>query len=321
MNKNSIYISGSIGLTILYNKELDKKVYLFYDDHSNNQYCQQNDIYLTNLFDYFLSTKKNIVFLLEEPFVYMNQNIKNTLNNQKYTLLWDDSIHIIKAKKFYTNVIEKCSNILICKCFPTDIRLCLIDLSIETMINNINDESYFNDFNINVLYYFRNYLFLFDIIKNINLDFDKNIIFIKKLFNIFKNTNYYIQLKNRINNFYIKFIKPNKRMLIKNFLKKYKTEFYIYQKGYPFKNINEENMLDQYDKMINAIMDFYIIVLTNYLQQNIIVINCGYYHCNNIEYILKEYYNYNIIYQIGVTDNIEYIDSNNNCLLIDKKYL
>jgi hypothetical protein len=89
-------------------------------------------------------------------------------------------------------------------------------------------------------------------------------------------------------------------MLIKNFLQKYKTEFYIYQKGYPFKNSNEDNMLDQYDKIINAIMDFYIITLANYLQQNTIIINCGYYHCNNIEYILTQYYNYDIIYKIGV---------------------
>ena len=42
-NNNKTIISGSMGLVILKNEKLNKTVYLFYDDHSNNSYCSINN--------------------------------------------------------------------------------------------------------------------------------------------------------------------------------------------------------------------------------------------------------------------------------------
>ena len=98
---NKISISGTIGLTILRNSSLNKLVYLFFDDHSSKEYCNNssnkgNKIYVNEIYKFFENKYQNPIFLLEEPFI---------LENEKLLGLWNDSIHLEKLKDFYSNSI------------------------------------------------------------------------------------------------------------------------------------------------------------------------------------------------------------------------
>ena len=68
-------------------------------------------------------------------------------------------------------------------------------------------------------------------------------------------------------------------------------------------------------------MECYTFILITGLGNKNISLYSGYYHSNNLTYILHNYYNYEKVYQIGNTENIEDEDNKNinNCLLINKK--
>ncbi len=327
MNENTlgsdtdiIKISGSIGLSILYNEKTGKKVYIFYDDHSNKSYCQENNFFINNLFEYFYLKKSSVMFLLEEPFVNSTDNLVE---------LWNDSQHVIKFRKFYYKLSDKCKNGYTCKAFPTDIRLSLIDVSIDQIYENLSNPEYFKDYDIDIDYYFRNIFYLFDIDNyysnnpnNTELP-DSVVIFIKKIFSIFKNTQHYINLKNKIHNFYTNFVLGKNKIKIYDFAKSNFTHQFKYAKGYPFFDTDTYIMTDQLDKIFSGIMELYIIILTEFLECSLIVINAGYFHCNNIEYLLTQKYGYKLLYSSGITNDILNMNPDNveNCLKINKKYL
>ena len=98
-NPTLIKISGTIGLTILFNKSLNKRIYLFFDDHSNKSYCS-NNLFLTDIYELLENKYSNLILLLEEPLIS---------ENTKLLSLCTDSTHIIKFRKFYTKSIKKCS--------------------------------------------------------------------------------------------------------------------------------------------------------------------------------------------------------------------
>lgn len=320
MNEN-IKISGSIGLSILYNEKTNKKVYIFYDDHSNKKYCQDNNFFINNLFEYFYIKKSNVVFLLEEPFVNSTDNLIE---------LWNDSKHLIKFRKFYYKLKNKCKNGYTCKAYPTDIRLSLIDVSIDQIYENLNNPEYFKDYDVNIEYYFRNIFYLFDIDNYYNSNNFNNIespdgivIFIKKIFSIFKDTNHYANLKNKVNNFYTNYILGKINTKIYDFAKVNFSHKFTYVEGYPFIDNDNYFMTDELDKIFSGIMEFYIIILTEFLECSLIVINAGYFHCNNIEFLLINQYDYKLLYSTGITNNILKMNPDNitNCLKIKKKYL
>ena len=48
-----VKISGAIGIKILYNSKINKKIFIFYDDHSNTKYCKFDNFKLkTNLYNF-----------------------------------------------------------------------------------------------------------------------------------------------------------------------------------------------------------------------------------------------------------------------------
>ena len=323
-------ISGAIGFTVLINKKLNKKIYLLYDDHSNNRYCSSsNQNMLTEIYKKLEKKYDNILFLLEEPLIYEGTKLK---------LLWNNSSHIIDFRKFYSESIKKCDLTKICSSFPIDIRICLIDVSIEELISNINDKKYFtSDLNYYTPNYFRNILYLFDIISEkdftelllLNIDLkdiieyqpDSNILFIKKVFNFFKDSEHYKKLANTIKIFFINYILPNKKTFLYDFIKSNIIDDYTLDCGFPFILSKYSGMLDFFDHIINGIMEFYTVILANYLENSFIIINAGFYHGINIKYILSKYYDYLIEYDVGIT-NIEQIDSDYiNCIEVDNKYL
>ena len=253
-NTDIIKISGSIGMVKL--QKNDKSIYMFYDDHSNISYCKNTDsIFLYEMIDKIVKSTRDYIILLEEPFVNNYSNIK---------FLWNETPHIIKFRKYYKKIIKKCSDTKICKIFPVDIRLIICDVSIDELISNIDSPNYFDNYKINVFEYFKHLLYLFDYIDwddKLFENSDQNIFFLKSVFKKNTQDEYYIKLKYQFDKLYNKFIEPNKYIDIKSFIFKYKLEQYDFFIGYPFENNNENIFLNQYDKLINGIMELYIYII------------------------------------------------------------
>ena len=318
-----IKISGSIGMVQLKNNDYNKNIYIFYDDHSNKKYCSSNDsTFLFDLFENVIKNNSDHIILLEEPFVN---------NYSKIKFLWNDTPHIVKFRKFYKKIIKKCSDTKKCYVFPVDIRLIICDVSIDELIVNCDNNYYWNDYDISTFEYFKYILYLFDYIDKFdnllnNINDDNIIFFIKKVFDIFNSTEYYNKLKEQFNILYKNYIEPNKTNKIHDFICKYKNGNYIFFIGYPYENSKNKNFtdydfVDQYDKFINGIMEFYTFILATGFSSKNILIYAGYYHSSNLSYILQKYCNYTQIYTVGNTTNIENIPEKNilNCLHIDKK--
>lgn len=313
VNDNILKISGSIGMVKLIKN--DKNIFIFYDDHSNTSYCKESEsIFLYEMFDKIINSKKDYVILLEEPFINNYSNIK---------FLWNETPHIMKFRNFYKKIISNCKEKKKCKIFPVDLRLLICDISIDDLISNLNSDEYFLDYKVLTWEYFKQLLYLFDYMDYDEIFFsnsDSNIKFVKKVFDKFKDDKYYIKLKIEFDKFFNKFIKPNEMTPIRDFLKKNRESIHGLFTGFPFENNHEEIFLDQYDKLINGIMELYAYILLTNMNNKNIIIYCGYYHSNNLAYILKKYYNYKEIINIGNTIDIEkkedkYID---NCLIINK---
>ena len=166
-----------------------------------------------------------------------------------------------------------------------DIRLIICDISMDELLLNIEDTKYFEKFNISIIQYFKYILYLFEYIEydeKIFTGCDKNILFIKKVFNTHLDSEYYKKLKEQFDIFYLKFIEPNKTIKIYDFINMFKDGVYSFYSGYPFENSNDNNFLDQYDKLINGIMEFYIFILITSLKAKNISLHSGYYHSNNL---------------------------------------
>lgn len=313
-NNNEIKISGSIGMVKLVGEK--NNVYVFYDDHSNTSYCKDNNsVFLYDTFDNIINQNSEYIILLEEPFVNNYSDIK---------FLWNDIPHVVKFRNFYKKIIKNCSDTKVCKVFPVDIRLIISDISIDQLVLNIDSDEYFNDYNISVFEYFRYILYLFDYIEWDNMlikDADNNLKFVKKVFSYYYKDKYYINLKEQFDKFYNIFIKPNFNIKIRIFLKEHKYVFNDMNVGYPFENNIENDFFLQYDKLLNGIMEFYTYILLSGTNKKNVIIYCGYYHSNNLVYILKKYYNYKNEYTIGNTEDIEKIDEDKikSCLFINKK--
>ena len=303
-------ISGTIGLSILENE--NNKIFIFYDDHQNKKYCKDN-FFISNLLDNIIKNpkyNKDTCLILEEPFIK---------NSDKIKILWSDSKHLLYFRKFYSKIINKCGKDKVCFGFPADIRLSLLDISIEEIMDNVEIDKY----KIKIFDYFKYILFLFDIepiiIKNNNI-----INFLKQVFSKYTKSTYYIELEKKIINFYNKFIKDNKEIIINNFIKTLSPEHYNfkYNKGYPFIKTNDIYFFDEIDKILSGIMEFFIIIMITLLPYKFKFIYAGYYHSNNIKHILINTYNYKLITDYGITENIEIINEAtiNNCINVDKKY-
>jgi hypothetical protein len=303
-------ISGTIGLSILENQ--NNKIFIFYDDHQNKKYCKDN-FFINNLLNNIIKDpkyNKDTCLILEEPFIK---------NSDKIKILWSDSKHLMYFRKFYSKIINKCGKDKVCFGFPADIRLSLLDISIEEIMDNVN----VNKYEIKIMDYFKYIIFLFDI-EHIIIENNNIINFLKKVFSTYTKSIYYIELEKKIINFYNKFIKDNKNIFINSLIKTLSPEHYNfkYNKGYPFIKINDIYFFDEIDKILSGIMEFFIIIMIKLLPYKFKFIYAGYYHSNNIKHILINTYNYKLITEYGITENIETINEKtiNNCINVDEKY-
>lgn len=403
---SDISISGAIGVTFL--KRNSRKIMIFYDDHSNTNYCNY-PYFIDEFFNDVKENMSNSIILLEEPFVENQENV---------VFLWNDIPHVIKSKNFYKKIANQQTNKKLCRIFPVDIRLCLIDVSLEEYLpentqndieiieqvlsslsenelieirnmltqknksiisaNEDNDKLFKNTFysqdlkqkviryvlsklteeNVDILKnmfseqinknnktndikniqgdvtikdYFKYFLFLFDYGYVDKSKFRENskIFFIKNdVFDKHKNNALYIQTRNYFISFYDKFVKNEENIKIEDFLIKYKDMQFDYKKGFPFLNDDENNFISQFNRLHNAIMELYAIIIIDTSNYDSIVLYSGYYHSNNIAYILENYFNFEKEGSIGSVDNIENEENEENikgCVRINKdvvlKYL
>ena len=313
---SKIKISGAIGIKILFNTKLNKKIFIFYDDHSNTKYCKskksesKTNLFISELFDNI--SNQDVAMILEEPFIAPDSKIK---------ILWEDSEHLLLFRKFYTKLINKCSDKKICKLFPIDIRLSIFEISPDEILFNVNKPK--PDYYIKLNKYFENIQFLFDLNENIII-LDSIIIFIKKVFNIYVKNDFYINLKTQIIQFIEKYQINSSDKTIYDIIKmnSYLSNF-VYKEGFPYISNTNNNFIDDLDKISSGIMELYSLILMLLLPNNNIIYFAGYFHSNNIAYILQNYNNFKILFAFGNTDNIEKQNPNKiiNCIEINKIYL
>ena len=108
----NILINGSIGCTLLTNKNI--KIIVFADSHDGTKNCGKNQIYISELFNNIIN-KDNYKLLLEEPPRDKTSEIKE---------LWGNSIHTQKLKNLYLKNSDKIEGV--------DIRFQIIPFSWET---------------------------------------------------------------------------------------------------------------------------------------------------------------------------------------------
>jgi len=306
-------ISGVIGLSILQNKK--NKIFIFYDDHQNIKYCGDK-FYISDLFSDLLKNEKinkDICLLLEEPFF-------DNLN--KIKILWGESSHLYNFRQFYTKIINKCTKDRICYGYPVDIRLVLADFSIEEIMDTQNTSKKYTT--IDIKNYFNPILYLFNIHKTL-LKKNSIIDFLKNIFSNFTDSQFYKELYKRIIIFYKKFIKDNENLLLYEYIKTLSPDNFNFKyiKGYPFINENNIYFFDEIDKILSGIMEFFTFIIILLLPQKFKFFYAGYYHSNNMKYILMKYYGYQLVSEYGITEDIETINTSkiNNCIAVEKKYL
>jgi hypothetical protein len=315
-----INIAGVIGLTVLLNEKTNNKVFLFYDDHENMNYCPNSQHFINELLESLIGNSNEYMLILEEPFVE---------NYDKIQVLWDNVTHLCLFRDFYSKIIKKCSKDSICNGFPVDIRLVLIDIS-----------PYLDDYsNVNITLpdYFKKISYLFDVtsgpsvcvggmhgtvgavgipgmpgmVSNIGI-----LTFLKKVFSSYTHTFHYKQLKKKVDAFYQEFIKDNMHSRLCD-LSDNREMNYVCK--YPFTEDAINNFFDEMDKLLSAIMEFYMIILINIFKNKKKIVYAGYYHCNNLKHILLSYYGYKEIYNTGITEQIETSDNVKSCISVPKE--
>lgn len=310
-----INIAGVIGLTILLNKKTNNKVFLFYDDHENIDYCRSSQNFISDLLHKLLSSNDacnhnqdvekrgggscKYMLILEEPFIDNHRNIR---------VLWDDVKHLCLFRDFYSKIIRKCSKENVCNGFPVDMRIALVNFSLYL--------SDYSSVTTTLGECFSKIAFLFDV--GTETETQKSVIaFLKNVFSNYTHTFHYNQLKKKVELFYNKFIRSNGSIRICDFVGSKgvsSNRHMVFVYGYPFTNNRILNFFDELDKILSAIMEFYMIILINIFKNKQKIVYAGYYHCKNIKHILTSYYDYEEVYNTGITDNVETSDNVHSCI-------
>jgi hypothetical protein len=193
-----MYLSGSVGYTLLKHKHMDKFILLLADIHDGVSYCLQDSM----MIDKFLSINDNNDILLEEA-------VRETFDLKD---LWPGAEHTQRLKKL--NRTNK-------KIKPVDIRPLLIKFSWE-LLESANDNDKHNNMTL------EEYLSLIDDIfnfKNNKLMRKYFIPEIKKLDNVnIKIKELILQHYDEMRKLYFDFIKENKLYLNKPIIELYKNK-------------------------------------------------------------------------------------------------
>jgi hypothetical protein len=142
------------------------------------------------------------------------------------------------------------------------------------------------------------------------------IAFLKNVFSNYTHTFHYRQLKKKVDAFYNKFIRNNGSIRICDFADSNGTLDMVFVCEYPFTTNKILNFFDELDKILSAIMEFYMIILINIFKNKQKIVYACYYHCKNVKHILTSYYDYDLIYNTGITDNVETSENVHSCISV-----
>ena len=319
-------ISGAIGLSILKNN--NKEIYIFYDQHNNNKYCNhKNSKFLNKIFEeYFLYSDSLI--LLEEP---INDEVKNNNENSLITI-WKETYHTVNFKKFFIKY-NHLPNII-----PFDLRTILFPISpfliiikdnkdelnkLEIDVNKLNNYTQ----NIKMEEYFNPFFYFFNILEINNDYLNKYDKIYKDLTTIKNKFNYCLQsiklkkemyihlkkIKSIVLNFKEKFYDNNENITINEFIKKFGNKSYLTK--FMYKNILNDTIIQQnfswsdYLEIISdSIIEFFAILLILCNQKKYNFLHSGLAHSSCIVWLLRNHYNFDSVKDIGLNEN--YVDDN-----------
>ncbi len=335
-------ISGAIGLSILENKET--KLFIFYDQHNNNNYCNSRySEFLNNIFIDIIDND-NILILLEELLDYGKED--------EIITLWKETKHTVDFKTFFLDNRHR-DNVL-----PFDLRTLLFPCNIyiikeiidnkDTLIN-INNLIKLKEFinNVTVKEYFYIILYFFNLTEKneeYHTKYNNSIkhikIIKKKIIDCFKNIYsrdnnlgnlvmiHYKKIKGKVKQFKSKIYDKNKNNLLKDLITSSNNDIsimenYIY-KDFLNNDIDELYSLFDYINLVSdSLMEFYGILLIICHNKKFNFLHSGLAHSSNIVWLFKNLYNYDLVESKGLTEinlnkihNIYDIPDVTNCLKI-----
>lgn len=271
------YLKGAIGVSFfMLNNSKNNKLFILADMHDKLPSCKSNNYVKINEWLHKKLKLNKYQILLEE--IPRNKNLK-------LLELWSTSEHTIDLKNFYLKHNDEIDGI--------DIRVFLIPFSSD-ILDTIEEQKNKNEYDITLKSYLED---LFNFFKNPSLF---------KLKNNFKEPlidKSVINHFNEIKKNFFNFINDYKNLLNKSVLK-------LYQ--------NNRNIFNHIDGILNDCMEWYCCFLINYYHnKNInVILHAGLYHTNNINIHLNKLYEYDLIYNQGMTSlnhNISY-----DCLNLNK---
>lgn len=319
LQSTSILVSGSIGLTVLQKHEsFPHHIYIYYDDHDNNQYCYpkneladtsndtSNHMFINEIFEKAMElfkdkdcSERDFNILVEEPLV-RDRNLK---------FMWSNSSHLNKFLKFYFKVKKDCN------IFSVDIRNSLMHESLYVIIGKIVDKDTSHEYSgtfYNLIYPL---LYFFNIIKKDPSEHDNSPLFcnmkiIKKLLirSLLKTDIHiknimiiYKKLKSRVSNFYSKYKHHNNAQL-NELIPTTDMNPNIIIKGYPF-TYQKMSWIDELELIYDTTMDLYTIIMmfSNLRKHNMMYL--GLAHSSNICFLLKTIFDYKEVYTHGFTES------------------
>ena len=271
-----MYLSGSVGYTLLKHKSLNKYIFLLADIHDGVSYCSNDSI----MIDRWLSLKDNNDILLEEA----------VRESFELTDLWPGAEHTQRLKQL--NKSNK-------KIKPVDVRPLLIPFSWELLGDNDNDNKEQSNMTLEDYILFINNIFNYKksklmmayfvpSLKKLNKEGDDKM---KQLL-----LHHFEEMKE----LYMEFINDNKSKL-----KKPMKELF---------NSNPD-LLEEINNITSMIMEWYILVLILNSKENCII-HLGLAHSNRILDFLTQVYSFEVIKKSGINIMDEINDEPNACLLV-----
>jgi hypothetical protein len=271
-----MYLSGSVGYTLLKQKNLNKHIFLLADIHDGVSYCSNDSV----MIDRWLSLKDNNDILLEEA----------VRESFELTDLWPGAEHTQRLKKLNRN--NK-------KIKPVDIRPLLIPFSWELLGDKENENKEQNNM------IFEDYLSYIDTIFNYKKSKLMMLYFVPSLKKLNKEGNnqmkeILLQHFQEMKDLYMEFINDNKSKLKKTMKELYKSN---------------QDLLEEINNITSMLMEWYILVLILNSKENCII-HLGLAHSNRILDFLTQVYSFEVIKKSGINIMDEINDEPKACLLV-----
>jgi len=320
-------ISGAIGLTILrYN---NKEIYIFYDQHNNDEYCNaSNSKFLDEILDEILEKH----FINNDSIIILEELLDYGVKDQIITI-WKETKHTIRFKEFFLKHKHR-DNVI-----PFDIRTILFPLSPYLLIN-FDKKEVQNEFpemnsnkindvisNMKVYEFFYPLMYFFDLVvrnDELHIKFDKIIVHLKKIkkeiLSCFKSIGtrdkdisdkvyyHFKTIKNNALYFKQEYYDKNHNVLLSEFRKKYATDSDMI--NYMYKNImNDPDLINNYgwvdiiEILSDSIIEFYALMIFFCRNKDLNFLHSGLAHSSSIVWLLRNHYGFDSIIDIGLTEN------------------